>query len=407
MPDSERARTTFSRAEVAVRAGVAAGVVDEYVASGLLHPDDEDRFRPGDVRRVVLGQTLVNAGIPLDAVVDVTSRGMASLSFLDTPLYDRFAALSTTTFKQLSERTGVPVESLFVIREAIGGVVPEAGDLVREDELLIAPMLETWAAEGFALSGVERLLRVMGDCMRRVTDAQAAWWQTEVPARLAAKGESPGNMGDATVELGARLNTVYWDALIALGRTNEQRTWTANILEMTEQTLTEAGLYRRVKRPPAMCFLDITGYTRLTAERGDAAAAELASTLSRIVQRTSQQHRGRAVKWLGDGVMFYFPDPGPGVIAALSMVEGAADAGLPPAHVGLHAGPVLFQEGDYYGATVNVASRIAEYARPGEVLVSQAVVDAAGDVDASFTRIGPVELKGVAEAVTLHVARRA
>ena len=49
--------------------------------------------------------------------------------------------------------------------------------------------------------------------------------------------------------------------------------------------------------------------------------------------------------------------------------------GLPPAHVGLHAGPVIFQEGDYYGATVNIASRIAEYARPGEVLVSQEVVD--------------------------------
>ena len=53
-----------------------------------------------------------------------------------------------------------------------------------------------------------------------------------------------------------------------------------------------------------------------------------------------------------------------------------AEAGLPPAHVGLHAGPVIFQEGDYYGQTVNVASRIADYARPGEVIVSQEVVDA-------------------------------
>jgi adenylate cyclase len=104
--------------------------------------------------------------------------------------------------------------------------------------------------------------------------------------------------------------------------------------------------------------------------------------------------------------MFYFADPGPGVIAALSMVEGATDAGLPPAHVGLHAGPVLFQEGDYYGQTVNLASRIADYARPGEVLVSQAVVDAAGDVGAAFNEIGPVELKGIADAVRLHVARR-
>ena len=60
------------------------------------------------------------------------------------------------------------------------------------------------------------------------------------------------------------------------------------------------------------------------------------------------------------------------------MVEGVAAAGLPPAHVGLHAGPVIFQEGDYYGQTVNLASRIADYARPGEVIVSQAVVDDVG-----------------------------
>jgi class 3 adenylate cyclase len=56
---------------------------------------------------------------------------------------------------------------------------------------------------------------------------------------------------------------------------------------------------------------------------------------------------------------------------------------------------------------VDIASRIADYARPGEVLVSQAVVEEAGDAGASFTEIGPVELKGVAEAVRLHVARRA
>ena len=97
--------------------------------------------------------------------------------------------------------------------------------------------------------------------------------------------------------------------------------------------------------------------------------------------------------------MFFFPNPGPGVVAALEMVAGVAEAGLPPAHVGLHAGPVIFQEGDYYGQTVNVASRIAEYARPGEVLVSQEVVDASGGAEVAFREIGPVELKGVSGAM--------
>jgi adenylate cyclase len=106
--------------------------------------------------------------------------------------------------------------------------------------------------------------------------------------------------------------------------------------------------------------------------------------------------------------MFHFRDPGSGVVAALEMVDGARAAELPPAHVGLHSGPVLFQEGDYFGRTVNVAARIADYARQNEVLVSDEVVAASANVSGvEFEAIGPVELKGVAEAVSLHVARRA
>jgi adenylate cyclase len=294
-----------------------------------------------------------------------------------------------------------------VIREAAGGGAPEPDDLMREDELAVVPMLELAMAEGIDPKPTERLLRVMGDGMRRISETQASWWQNEVLPKFVARGHRPGDVGDATVDFGTRLNQTYNQALYAIQYANEARTWTANMLETVESALSHAGVYSRVERLPAMCFLDITGYTRLTSERGDEAAAELASAFSRMVQRTSVQHAGRAVKWLGDGVMFYFAAPGPGVEAALEMLDGVADAGLPPAHVGLHAGPVLFQEGDYFGATVNIASRIADYARPGEVLVSQAVVEASPDVAAAFTEIGPVELKGVSETVNLHSARRA
>ena len=102
--------------------------------------------------------------------------------------------------------------------------------------------------------------------------------------------------------------------------------------------------------------------------------------------------------------MFYYREPGPGVLAALKMLDGIASNGLPPAHVGIHAGPVLFQEGDYFGRTVNIASRIAAYARPGEILVSQDVVDAAQQDGVTFTSIGPADLKGVGE-LSLFSAR--
>ena len=195
--------------------------------------------------------------------------------------------------------------------------------------------------------------------------------------------------------------------VIGMYHLQQARAWGANLIEAIESQLAAAGLHSRLEHPPAMCFLDITGYTRLTQEHGDAAAAQLAEQLGGIVQRTSVGHGGRPVKWLGDGVMLHFPNPGRGVVAALEMVEGVAEAGLPPAHVGLHAGPVIFQEGDYYGQTVNLASRIADYARAGEVIVSQAVVDhACGDAPVACRDIGPVELKGVAGAMHLFAASR-
>jgi adenylate cyclase len=183
----------------------------------------------------------------------------------------------------------------------------------------------------------------------------------------------------------------------------QARAWTGNIIEGFEVLMEKAGIHSRLERLPAICFLDISGYTRLTQERGDEAAADMVTTVSRLVQRSSVKHRGKPIKWLGDGVMFYFGDPGSGVRAALEMVNGLAAAGLPPAHVGLHTGPVLFQEGDYFGQTVNLSARMADYARSGEVLVTRVVADACQDESIAFEDIGLVELKGVSG--TVHLLR--
>lgn len=113
------------------------------------------------------------------------------------------------------------------------------------------------------------------------------------------------------------------------------------------------------------------------------------------------------MKLLGDGVMFHFADPADAVACALDLVERAPAAGLPPARVGVNAGTVVSRDGDYFGRTVNVASRIADHARPGQVVVSDAFVEVAGRGGAvAFEPLGPARLKGVAEPVELHVATR-
>jgi adenylate cyclase len=63
--------------------------------------------------------------------------------------------------------------------------------------------------------------------------------------------------------------------------------------------------------------------------------------------------------------------------------------------MGVNAGDVVFRDGDYFGRTVNVAARITDYARPGEVLASQDAVEAAGGNAIAFSEIGPVLLRGL------------
>jgi adenylate cyclase len=88
------------------------------------------------------------------------------------------------------------------------------------------------------------------------------------------------------------------------------------------------------------------------------------------------------------------------VLATIEVGRRTGDVGLPPAHAGVAAGPVIFQDGDYYGRTVNLASRLAGAAEPGQTLVDAEVVRLAGDRDdLGFTSIGEVTLKGMSAPI--------
>jgi adenylate cyclase len=394
----------FSRLEAAERAGVGLDDLGPLVDAGILTPDDDDRFSMGDVRRIGLVHSFVAAGIPLDGLAAHLRDGAISLAWLDSPAYDRFSSYGGVTFQELSARAGVPVELLMVIREAIGGALPAPSDRMRDDELTIVPLVEAQRESGVRDTTIESALRATGESLRRAAEVEAAWFGSEVMGPRFA-GKTGAEIAAVAIEFAERLTPLNEQAVLAMYHAHQAHALTGTTIVGFERALAEAGLVSRLELPPAMCFLDITGYTRLTQESGDTAAADLAEQLGRLVQRTSLQHGGRPVKWLGDGVMIYFREPGLGVLAALQLVEGVVAAGLPPAHVGLHAGPVVFQAGDYYGQTVNVAARIADYARPGEVLVSQAVVDVSEDTHISFADMGPVELKGVSGVVRLFAAR--
>jgi hypothetical protein len=91
--------------------------------------------------------------------------------------------------------------------------------------------------------------------------------------------------------------------------------------------------------------------------------------------------------------MFHFREPGTAVVAGLDLVERAPVVDPPPAHVGIHTGPVISQDGDVYGRTVNLAARIASYAQAGQVVVSEETAHRSGDRQVWFDPLGAVELR--------------
>jgi adenylate cyclase len=110
------------------------------------------------------------------------------------------------------------------------------------------------------------------------------------------------------------------------------------------------------------------------------------------------------VKMLGDGVHFHFRDPHDAVRASLDMVRQVRPRGLPPAHVGVNAGPMIYDEGDYFGRAVNVAARISAQAGADQVFVGEDLQRAVEPSDFVLREIGPFELKGIPRPVTIYEA---
>jgi adenylate cyclase len=204
---------------------------------------------------------------------------------------------------------------------------------------------------------------------------------------------------------GKEMRPLFRELLLWVYERHQETSILEDVITHMENVLRGEAPARGRVRDQAIAFLDLSGFTRLTEERGDEVAAELAATLADLVQDASLPHGGRPVKLLGDGVMFHFPGAAPAVECALELVERAPAEGLPPAHVGVSVGPVVVRDGDYFGRTVNVASRVADKAGPHEVFVTAEVVVAAAGA-ARFTEVGPFELKGLAEPLTLHRAER-
>jgi adenylate cyclase len=152
-------------------------------------------------------------------------------------------------------------------------------------------------------------------------------------------------------------------------------------------------------------FADIAGFTALTEAHGDEQAATLVADFCEAV--TGKLPAGAAhVKTIGDALMLRVPNPDEAVLLALDMTHGLMRGhGSPAVRVGLHHGPAIERDGDYFGAAVNLAARVSGLASGGEVLVTGGTAALAPDLEGVFYEPrGRQELRGVREPVEIFAA---
>ncbi len=396
----------LSASRLADLAGTTTEGVERLVDLGILITDSAGLLQTSDVQRVRLLAACERAGLPLHGIAAAVREGRLSLDFLEAAPYRRWATRSTWTYRQVSQDTGIPLDSLGGVLESMGFARMLPDEPIRADELEgIVPMLQLAYSMGNLDRGLARIGRAWAEGLRLAATAENQDYTSRF-GRLLESGTDLWDAKEQAAWLATELLPLVDRALLTCYRRQQELVWIEALVEDIENELDAAGMLGRSERVPAMCFLDLVGYTRLTDERGDQAAAELAAALVLLVDESARGHGGWPVKWLGDGVMVYFPEPAGAVLAALEMVEGLSAARLPQGHLGVAAGPVVGQGGDYFGRTVNLAARIAAHAGPGQVLVSGSVAEAGSPEGVRLVDAREVQLKGLAHPVMLFEACR-
>jgi adenylate cyclase len=151
-----------------------------------------------------------------------------------------------------------------------------------------------------------------------------------------------------------------------------------------------------VVRLHTFLFADLVGFTRFTARHGDERAADVATAFQHEVGELAAAHRCQLVKSIGDGVMVRGEDPAAAIALAARIIALADGSRLPQVRVGLDTGPAVRRGADWFGSTVNTASRVTTAARAGELLVTERAREAcAGDPFPALDERGRHGLRGL------------
>ncbi|HEY7621204.1 MAG TPA: adenylate cyclase regulatory domain-containing protein [Solirubrobacteraceae bacterium] len=363
----------------------------DFAAEGLLDGLE------GDARaaRVELLEQLTADGVVLDDLRAATRDGR--LVFLGAERV--VSGIPRYSTREVGARTGVRPEFIMALRRANGLPVPSLDAVVcSEADIDAATTARHFLAAGVTEEQQLAVVRVLGRGLAQAAEVM----RSTVLELVLEPGASEAEFARAYAERVDALMPLVGPMLEQMIRLHLRHTVRTEAISAAERT---AGVLPGA-REVTVGFADLVGFTRLGEE---VAPDELGRVAERLVEMAGEHLRGdvRMVKTIGDAAMLVSPDPPTLLAVALDLVDAADAEGrdFPQLRVGVASGPALNRAGDWYGRPVNIASRVTAIARPGSVLATRDVRDAA-NAAYRWSSAGARSLKGVEGPVRLYRARR-
>jgi class 3 adenylate cyclase len=276
-----------------------------------------------------------------------------------------------------------------------------------ESEVAALRMVATALSLGMPLDAILQMVRVLADAMDRLADAEIRTVHDYVHERFRARGLAGRELMEATRGVGKPVLELAEPAVIHFHRRAYERANREDLLRhLAEDTTPPASTPG--EEYATVLFVDLAGFTALTATLGDDTAAEVLRRFGATTRRNAARHQGRILKQIGDAFMLMFTQPANAVQFGLAMQRFVdAEPQFPALHIGAHHGTVVYRDGDYVGGTVNLAARVASCGAAGQFLITADLHTAVADLEEpDFAALPPQRLKGIADPVCLLEVRR-
>jgi adenylate cyclase len=379
----------LSLQEAAERVGVATSTLRRWARDGLI-PRYDGSWSVASVSHAKIVARLRERGHSLREIRQASDEGRLAFGYVEALFDTREEAF---TLAQASRETGLEPALIERVVAALGTTQAQVDHLSASDVQLLRVVARVLEA-GLPLVAMLQLVRVYGQAMARVADAEVRLFHLYVHEPLMRSGATGVETADEMFELTRQLLPLSAPVMDQIHHRYLQHFIEQDVVGHMESDL-EGDSVDLGRMRVAIAFADLAGYTRLTEEAGEIEAVDVVERFVDAVEGSLPED-ARVIKTIGGS--------DPAALSEWAVAFQRLERGRTLPRIALHYGNALYRDGDYYGRDVNIASRVAARAAGGEVLVTRPVVERArGDLE--FDRIAEVRLKGFTESTEVFIAR--